>query len=92
MRVCVIASSRLLAILGRPFDVIVGALVSTLRFVSFFPSVVSVCAWAVFAGGFLETEQAESRCGGGLREWGDTITAGREVCATDGCSGSTRDR
>lgn len=64
---------------GMPFDVIVGALVGTLRFVFLFPSVESVCAWAAFAEGFLVTGRTESRCGGGLREWGDTITAGRWV-------------
>lgn len=44
MRVWVAASSRLLPIFGTPFDVIVGALVGTLRCVSLFPSVVSLCA------------------------------------------------
>jgi hypothetical protein len=42
--VCVPASSRLLPIFGTPCDVIVGALVGTLRSVSLCPSVVAVCA------------------------------------------------
>lgn len=91
MRVWDAASSRLLAMFGTPFDVIVGALVGTLRCVSLFPSVVTLCAWAVFAGGFFETGRAESRCGGGLREWGDTITAGKGVCEADWCSSSMRE-
>jgi hypothetical protein len=80
MRACVGTSSRLLAMFGTPFDVIVGALVGTLRCVSLFPSVESVYAWAVFTGGFLVRVRTESRCGGGLREWGDTITAGKGGC------------
>lgn len=89
-RACVPASSRLLPVPGTPFDVIVGALVGTLRFVSLFPSAVSVRAGAGFDGGFLVARRAESRWDGGLREWGDTITAGKGVWAADWCSSSMR--
>ena len=89
-RVWAPASSRLLDIFGRRFDVIVGALVGTLRCVALFPSVVLLCAWAVLTGGFLERVRPESRWGGGLSEWGDTITAGKGVCEADGCTSSIR--
>lgn len=85
-------SSRLLAILGGAgvFAVIDGALGCTLHGCSLFPSAVSLGAGAGFAGGFLGTARAESRCGGGLREWGDTMTAGKGVCEAAGCSSSMR--
>jgi len=85
------ASSRLLAIFGAgaPFDVIVGALDCTLHSDSLFPSAVSFGAGADL-GCFLGRRRAESRCGGGLREWGDTMTAGRGVCEAAGCSSSMR--
>ena len=83
LRVCGAASSRLLAVFGTPFAVIVGALVGTLRCGSLCPSVVSGRACAVFAEGFLGAVRPESRCGGGLSECGDTITAGKGVCEAD---------
>lgn len=61
-------SSCLLHMSGTPFDVIVGALVSTLRFGSLFPSAVSLCVGAGLDGGFLGAARAASRRGGGLRE------------------------
>lgn len=75
---------------GRPFDVIVGALVCTLRCVSLFPSAVPFGGCAGFVGGFFDTERVESRVGGGLVEWGDTMTAGQGVCEAAGCSSSMR--
>jgi hypothetical protein len=95
--VCVPASSRLLPIFGTPFDVIVGALVGTLRRVSLCPSVVTVSACAALTGGFFEGVRPDSRCGGALSEWGDTIRAGTGVCEAEasmrescrnGCSGT----
>lgn len=77
------ACSRLLAMFGAPFDVTVGVQLGTLRFVSLCPSVVSLGACAVLTGGFLEWVRPESRWGGGLSEWGDTITAGKGVCERD---------
>jgi hypothetical protein len=85
------ASSRLLPMFGvTPFDVMAGALDCTLHLDSLFPSAMSFGAGAGFTGGFLDTVRAESRCGGGLREWGDTMTAGRGVCEAAGCSSSMR--
>jgi hypothetical protein len=62
---------------GKPFGVavIVDVLDCTLHCDSFFPSAVSFCA-ALFVG-FLGNARAESRWGGGLSEWGDTMTAGK---------------
>lgn len=94
-RVCVPASSRLLAMFGTctgtgtPFGVIVGVLGCTLRCDSLCPSAIVFGAVADFVGGFLDTMRAESRWGGGLREWGDTMTAG--VCEAGGCSSSMRE-
>jgi hypothetical protein len=75
---------------GRPFGVIVGALECTLRGVSLFPSAVPFDPWAGFVGGFFDTGRVESRVGGGLVEWGDTMTAGQGVCEAAGCSSSMR--
>lgn len=84
------ASWWLVAMLDALEDVTVGALLGTLHFVSLCPSVVSVCACAVLTGGFLERVRPESRWGGGLSEWGDTITAGKGVWETDWWTSSMR--
>lgn len=87
------ASSRLVAmVFGMPFGVMVDVLGGTLRGVLCFPSVVACCAGPGFAEAFVETGCAESRDGGGLSEWGDTMTAGTGVCEAAGCSSSMRAR
>lgn len=75
---------------GNPFCVIVGALVGTLFFDCLCPSVKSMCAETVFAEGFLEEREGESR-GGGFQEWGDKITFGAGVWSTEWHSSSMRE-